>query len=167
MTDRPQELPVFRAVIPASGPGYDADTVTVDLDQWFGHWQHGVDIRLVGGNSEEITTPGEEGETQRDFVRSVLVPGTRLILRTEVTRKDEPVQSFTRYVGTLWLRDEDLTIGDGDGDGDPVSLNEWLSWANVLAPWNGRSRPVPVPVGPIRPEAIGWLADHRDPAHAG
>jgi hypothetical protein len=157
VTARPEERPVFRAVVPAAGPGYDADTVTVDLDQWFGHWQHAVRIRLLGGNSEEIATPGPEGETQRDFVRAVLVPGTRLILRTKVTDTNVEVQSFQRYMGELWLADEDLTV-----DGSPASLNEWLVWANVLVYWDGRSKPAPVPEGPIRPGALAWLADHRD-----
>lgn len=156
MTPRPEQTPVFRAVIPPEGPGYDADTVTVHLDQWFGHWMHSVDIRLAGTNSEEIVTPGEAGEDQRDFVAMMLPAGTRLILRTQVNRKDVEVQSFTRYVGELWLRDETLEV-----EGREVSVNEWLVWANVVVPWNGKTRPAPVPVGPIRDEALAWLDRSR------
>jgi hypothetical protein len=157
---RPSQIPVFRAVIPPEGAGYDADTITVHLDQWFGDWKHSVDIRLEGGNAAEVLTPGFEGEEQRDFVRAMLPPGTRLVVRTKVTRKDVEVQSFARYVGELWLRDENLTMSDDLAAGE-MSLNRWLVWANVLAPWDGRSKPTPVPSGPIRDVAWEWLATYR------
>jgi len=150
---------VFRGVIPPTGAGYDADTVDVWLDQWFGDWKHEVSIRLEGTNSEEIVTPGPEGEEQRDFVRALLCPGTRLILRTKVNKKDEPVQSFSRYVGELWLRDEVLCP---DPETWPeISVNRWLIWANVTASWDGKTKPPPVPSGPIREEAWEWLETYR------
>lgn len=155
---KPTQIPVFRAVVPAGGSGYDADTITVDLDQWFGDWKHKVAIRLEGVNAAEVLTPGIEGEAQRDFVRAMLVPGTRLILRTKVTAKDLEVQSFTRYVGEVWLRDEELEIPGVTGN---ASLNRWLVWANVLASWDGRSKPAPVPSGPFREEAWDWLTIYR------
>jgi hypothetical protein len=151
---KPTQIPVFRAVIPPEGSGYDADTITVHLDQWFGHWQHDVAIRLEGGNSAEVLTPGPEGEEQRDFVRAMLSPGTRLVLRTKVTRKDTEVQSFARYVGELWLRDEELELPGVTGD---TSLNRWLIWANVLAAWNGSSRPRPP--GPDPRGSLGVAGD--------
>jgi hypothetical protein len=156
---KPTQVPVFRAVIPPEGSGYDADTITVHLDQWFGHWQHDVDIRLEGGNAAEVLTPGPEGEEQRDFVRAMLPPGTRLLLRTKVTKKDVEVQSFARYVGELWLRDEILCPDPATWP--EVSLNAWLVWANVMAAWDGKSKPTPVPQGPIREEAWEWLETHR------
>jgi hypothetical protein len=160
---RPDPVPVFRGVIPPSGAGYDADTVTIWLDQWFGDWKHEVGIRLEGSNSEEISTPGPEGEDQRDFVRMLLVPGTRLMLRTKVNSKDRPVQSFERYVGELWLTDEVLEIPGEIGE---VSVNRWLIWANAVVPWDGKSQPPPVPDGPVRAEALEWIRTHR-PGTAG
>jgi endonuclease YncB( thermonuclease family) len=155
---KPTQIPVFRAVIPPEGAGHDADTIDVWLDQWFGDWKHEASIRLEGVNATEILTPGPQGEEQRDFVHAMLPSGTRLLLRTKVTSKDLPVQSFQRYVGELWLRDGALVYPGSPGE---VSINQWLVWANVVASWDGKSKPIPVPSGPIREEAWEWLRQNR------
>lgn len=151
MNGRPPVLYVYRAVIPPTGAGYDGDTVSVWVDQGFGDWKHDASIRLEGGNATELHDPG--GDVRKGFVHRLLPAGTQLLLSTKVGRDDLEVQSFARYVGVLWLRNEKLTTGPAFD----VSVNDFLIWANVMVAWDGVSRPRPVPTGDITQEALKQL----------
>ncbi len=75
----------------------DGDTLKVDVDLGFS--VHTIqNIRIAGINSEELST--QAGKNARDFLTQKVPTGTKVIVHTEKYR-----QSFTRYVGDIYLDD--------------------------------------------------------------
>lgn len=105
---------------------HDGDTGTFEIDRGvyeYARWS----VRLVGCNARELAEPG--GVEARDFVRSLLPPGTRVVLATVKPDK---------YGGRL---DAAVTFLLNGTPTDLVSLLIAEQWA---APWDGRgSAPVP------------------------
>jgi micrococcal nuclease len=84
----------------------DADTFRMDID--LGMYVHNMaNVRLVGVYAPELSTP--EGKMARDTVAEwwggSIDPTDPVILRTEKDRK-----SFDRWLGTLYLHDENLNL---------------------------------------------------------
>lgn len=95
---------------------HDGDTVTVDIDLGFEVWWHNVHIRMVGINAPEIRVNDPAGYAARDYLRSLIPPGTVILLRSEMDRADK---YGGRWLGTLY---------SGKWAGDtfvhPANLNE-------------------------------------------
>lgn len=88
---------------------YDGDTITVDIDQGFGIWQHSVKLRLYGIDTPELR--GEEREhglEVRDLVRAHLPPGSMITLESI---KDK-TGKYGRYLARVYKGD--------------WCLNDWL-----------------------------------------
>lgn len=79
----------------------DGDTVWLDVD--LGLDIHtAISIRLAGINAPETSTP--EGQAARDYLRSRLPAGTRVLLATVKDHREK----YGRYLGTITLAGADL-----------------------------------------------------------
>lgn len=75
----------------------DGDTVKIDIDLGFSvHTVH--NIRIANINAAELST--QQGKDARDFLIKLLPTGTKVIVHT-----DKYKQSFTRYIGDIYLGD--------------------------------------------------------------
>lgn len=75
----------------------DGDTVKIDVDLGFTAGVK-VNIRIAGINAPELNTPA--GKASQAYLMSILPIGTKVVIHTEKYR-----QSFTRYVGDIYLDD--------------------------------------------------------------
>jgi endonuclease YncB( thermonuclease family) len=120
--DWPSTLPTpwgpYRAVVASI---YDGDTprfwVSLGLDEYA--W---VDIRLADVRAPEIrsSNPVEKQHAieARDYLASLIPPGTKLRIRTEQVEGADEVTTFARYVA--WLTRE-------DGLDVNAAMIEWLA----------------------------------------
>jgi endonuclease YncB( thermonuclease family) len=75
----------------------DGDTVKIHIDLGFGVFTQ-QNIRVANINCPELST--QDGKNARDYLNLLLPTGTKVVIRTEKYR-----QSFTRYVGDIYLDD--------------------------------------------------------------
>lgn len=88
---------------------YDGDTITVDIDYGFNHWEHGVKLRLFGVDTPELRgVERPEGLKVRDLVRDKLPPGTEVIMESIKDKSGK----YGRYLARIHLGD--------------WCLNDWL-----------------------------------------
>lgn len=93
---------------------YDGDTIKVDIDQGFGDWKHGQNLRLFGVNTPEIR--GEErdsGLVVRDWVREQIPPGTDILVQTIRDKTGK----YGRWLAIVWTGHEkslNLRLLDGN-----------------------------------------------------
>ena len=102
-----QELGLYHYKAVVSGPQYDGDTWTLDIDLGFKVWLRDQSVRLLGINTPEVR--GEErikGQLVRDFVRSEWPVGTYLLIESA---KDK-AGKYGRWLGTLWVPGEETSI---------------------------------------------------------
>ncbi len=114
---------------------HDGDTLTCDIDLGFSTWRRNQHLRLAGISALELSMPG--GIEARDYLRSILPAGTRVMLRSYRAEADpSDVMSFDRYVVRVRLPNgPDLT--------DRLVLDGYA----VL--WDGKTKPAPYPAWPI------------------
>lgn len=74
----------------------DGDTVDVDIDLGLDVWKK-ERIRILGIDAPEINAVGPEGEAARDWLRTYLVPGDVVILRTVKDKKEK----YGRYLASI------------------------------------------------------------------
>lgn len=75
----------------------DGDTVDVDIDLGLSVWKHNERLRIMGIDAPEINAVGTEGEAARDWLRTYLVPGDVVIIRTV---KDK-TEKYGRYLASI------------------------------------------------------------------
>jgi micrococcal nuclease len=93
---------VYSAVVTSI---YDGDTIRADIDLGFDVWIKNSSLRLVGINAPEIR--GEErleGLKSRDWLRSVIPPGTKILIKTEKDSKEK----YGRYLAVLYFENRNL-----------------------------------------------------------
>jgi micrococcal nuclease len=81
---------------------YDGDTIRFDIDLGFNMWIKNESVRLRGIDAPEIR--GEErpiGLQSRDWVRSQLPRGSKVLIRTEKPFREK----YGRYLATVFLSD--------------------------------------------------------------
>ena len=81
---------------------YDGDTIRLDIDLGFNIWVRNESVRLRGIDAPEIR--GEErplGLESRDWVRSQLPVGTKILMKTEKPFREK----YGRYLATVFLQD--------------------------------------------------------------
>lgn len=116
--DWPRERPHFAYITSVT----DGDTIRadIDLDLRSGYWD--FPIRLAGCNAHEKST--EAGIAARDNLRTILLPGTRVVL---TTIKDYKFGG--EFVAKVFLIEEDGSLTDLVAE---LVAEQWL------AEWDGR-----------------------------
>lgn len=93
---------VYEAVVQSV---YDGDTLRTDIDLGFSTWIHNEPLRLYGIDAPEIR--GEErpeGLIARDWLRSQLPPGTKIVIETLKDSREK----YGRYLAIIYLNDTNL-----------------------------------------------------------
>lgn len=80
---------------------HDGDTITVSIDLGFDTWIHNRHLRLKGINAPELKDK-PAGQEARDFLRSLILPGTAILVRTY---KDEVDKYGGRYDAVIYTAD--------------------------------------------------------------
>lgn len=100
---------------------HDGDTIKVDVDLGFNVFTH-ISIRVQGLYCKELYTGSDsdkaEGKAARDYLKTLLPVGSEVVIHTDKYR-----QSFTRFVGEIFLPDgrniADIMISSGHGTSTP------------------------------------------------
>lgn len=100
----------------------DADSLVADVDLGFDNWEHDMHVRLAGIDAPEKWTP--EGKAALAFVRTVLFPGDRIRITSEVYN---PEDKYGRCLATVELA-------------DGLVLNDILLEAGHAKPYDGGPR---------------------------
>jgi micrococcal nuclease len=90
----------YRAVVRSI---YDGDTMRCDIDLGFGVWTANQQLRLIGIDAPEMTTP--EGKPARDWLRAALPIGTEVVL---ITHKDQG-DKYGRWLAQVFAPDDAVT----------------------------------------------------------
>ena len=94
---------------------YDGDTVTLDIDLGLGSWLHKQKFRIHGIDAPEIRgEEREEGLIARDWVRSWLPKGEKIVVRTRKDKKGK----YGRWVAEIFVYD--------------IPGDKWVSLASMM-----------------------------------
>lgn len=74
----------------------DGDSVALNVDLGFRTW-HESPFRLMGIDAPEINAAGPEGETSRDYLKTLLPVGSLVTVKTE-----KAADKYGRWLGTVW-----------------------------------------------------------------
>lgn len=100
----------------------DGDTVRLDVDLGFRHWQHDMVIRLFGVNAPEKSTPA--GKLAKQWLQGYLPVGSRVVLESI---KDKADKYGGRWLGKI-----------SRFPSDTRTANEELLYAGHGLPWDGK-----------------------------
>lgn len=87
----------------------DGDTLDVDIDLGLTVWRRDERLRLFG-----IDTPDKNPKkaAATEFVKSLLVPGDEVVIRTYKPRKTEEKGKYGRYLATIIIPGQSMTLND-------------------------------------------------------
>ena len=92
---------------------YDGDTITVDIDLWFGITFNDKSIRLSGIDTPEIRWEELlEGLMAKEALLSLIPVGSEVLLKTD---KDS-TGKYGRYIADVFLPNSEIS----------TSVNDWL-----------------------------------------
>lgn len=104
---------VYRATVESV---YDGDTFRANVDLGMDVTLKEQSFRMFGINAPELKKEEvEAGRAARDWLRSKIPVGTRIIIATIKERKNtnkDSKEKYGRYLATIYLEDEDVSIND-------------------------------------------------------
>lgn len=103
----------YRAIVESV---YDGDTFRANVDLGLDSWLMKQSFRLYGINAPEVRgVDSEIGKRSRDWLRSKLTIGSRVIIVTRKERKNQNQDSkekYGRYLAEVYLEDEVLSLNE-------------------------------------------------------
>lgn len=96
---------------------HDGDSLVLHIDQGFGTWKHGVNIRLLDVYAPEVRTTNlvekKKGLLVKEFLMKEilrLAPDRRVIVQTHKDDDDK----YGRYLGVIWAGGKDMNAAVRD-----------------------------------------------------
>lgn len=103
----------YRAIVESV---YDGDTFRANVDLGLDIWQMKQSFRLYGINAPEVRgVDSDIGKRSRDWLRSKLAIGSKVIIVTRKERKNQNQDSkekYGRYLAEVYLEDEVLSLNE-------------------------------------------------------
>lgn len=103
----------YRAVVESV---YDGDTFRANVDLGLDIWQMKQPFRLYGINAPELRgAESEIGKQSRDWLRSKMIIGSRVIIVTRKERKNpnqDSKEKYGRYLAEVYIEGEELSLNE-------------------------------------------------------